>query len=312
MWRWLFRHMSMIFTCLSRVSWVTKRRLLWPDTRWVCPSASLPTPSPFPLWGAKGAVSRWRNGMGGWGMGGWGWGWSGWGRSPFNREKLQASQRLWLDWKAFCIWMRLSEGALQGGSEGGTHSPTCWAEEALWRRRGHTWLLQLDPFKETSGVTPVQGIIKIGLFLKKPRVTAVTDSLDLLTHGFTFTLPSCRTLWTHWKRSLASARKQAKTNKYFFLFSFFLFFFFWTGWKQCMAVDWRETCSSHMPEGRKLSAGQNLPSRLRGTWTVPLPQVPPTPSPVPHRIPHLPNLTPSSGSRLRCQIAALLLGAHLH
>ena len=226
MWRWLFRHMSMIFTCLSRVSWVTKRRLLWPDTRWVCPSASLPTPSPFPLWGAKGAVSRWRNGMGGWGMGGWGWGWSGWGRSPFNREKLQASQRLWLDWKAFCIWMRLSEGALQGESEGGTHSPTCWAEEALWRRRGHTWLLQLDPFKETSGVTPVQGIIKIGLFLKKPRVTAVTDSLDLLTHGFTFTLPSCRTLWTHWKRSLASARKQAKTNKYFFLFSFFLSFFF--------------------------------------------------------------------------------------
>ena len=72
-------------------------------------------------------------------------------------------------------------------------------------------------------MTPVQGIINIGLFLKKARVTAVTDSLDLLTHGFTFTLPSCRILWTHWKRSLASARKQAKINKYFFL-SFFSFF----------------------------------------------------------------------------------------
>ena len=40
---------------------------------------------------------------------------------------------------------------------------------------------QLDPFKETPGVTPVQGIIQMGLFLKKARVTAVTDSVDLLT-----------------------------------------------------------------------------------------------------------------------------------
>ena len=108
-----------------------------------------------------------------------------------------------------------------------------------------------------------------------------------------------------------------------------------------MALDWRETCSSHTPEGRKFSAEQNLPSRLRGTWTVPLPRVPPTPSPVPP--PHQPlslNLTPPppppatkvgpgrdrgmavlapvlichlwNHSRPRCQIAALLLGAHLH
>ena len=48
---------------------------------------------------------------------------------------------------------------------------------------------QLDPFKETAGVTPVQGIIQMGLFLKKARVTAVTDSEDFLTHGLTCTLP---------------------------------------------------------------------------------------------------------------------------
>ena len=46
-------------------------------------------------------------------------------------------------------------------------------------------------------------------------------------------------------------------------------------------MDWRETCSPRAPEGREFSAGQNLPSRLRGTGTVPSPRAPPTPSPVP-------------------------------
>ena len=46
-------------------------------------------------------------------------------------------------------------------------------------------------------------------------------------------------------------------------------------------MDWRETCSPRAPEGREFSAGQNLPSLLRGTGTVPSPRAPPTPSPVP-------------------------------
>lgn len=78
-------------------------------------------------------------------------------------------------------------------------------------------LLQLDPFKETSGVTPVQGILQMGPFLKKARVTVVTGSLDLLTHGLTCTLPSCQILWTRLKRSLASARKQAERNTHVFV-----------------------------------------------------------------------------------------------
>lgn len=38
-------------------------------------------------------------------------------------------------------------------------------------------------------MTPVQGIIEMGLFLRKARVTAVTGSVALLTHGLTCTLP---------------------------------------------------------------------------------------------------------------------------
>ena len=42
------------------------------------PRPPSPPPSPLPLHGAQGAVSRWRNGMAGWGWG-WGWGWEeGW------------------------------------------------------------------------------------------------------------------------------------------------------------------------------------------------------------------------------------------
>jgi len=42
----------------------------------------------------------------------------------------------------------------------------------------------------------------------------VTGTLDLLAHGFTCTLPSCQIFWTCWKRSLASARKQAEISKH--------------------------------------------------------------------------------------------------
>ena len=51
--------------------------------------------------------------------------------------------------------------------------------------------------KETSGVTPVQWIIKAGLFLKKAWVSAATDSRNFLAHGSTCTLPSCQILCTH-------------------------------------------------------------------------------------------------------------------
>ena len=107
--------------------------------------------------------------------------------------------------------------------------PACRTEEALWRRRrGHApdscnWA----PQGNFWGDSLVQGAIKIGLFLKKARVTAVTESLDLfLTHGLTCTLPSCQILWTRSKRSLAWARKQAEINKYVSLWLFFFFFFF--------------------------------------------------------------------------------------
>ena len=64
---------------------------------------------------------------------------------------------------------------------------------------------------------PVQGILQMGPFLKKARVTVVTGSLDLLTRGLTCTLPSCQILWTRLKRSLASARKQAERNTHVFV-----------------------------------------------------------------------------------------------
>ena len=55
--------------------------------------------------------------------------------------------------------------------------------------RSRPRLLQLDPFKETSGVTPVQGLTQMGLFLQKARVPAVTDPVDLSTRGLTCPLP---------------------------------------------------------------------------------------------------------------------------
>ena len=105
--------------------------------------------------------------------------------------------------------MKLSDEALQGEGGGGwrwgpqTIAPAgcrpaglpAGRPAGLRRPSGgggvtlRTPAAQLDPFKETPGVTPVQGIIQMGLFLKKARVTAVTDSVDLLTHGLTCTLP---------------------------------------------------------------------------------------------------------------------------
>ena len=106
-------------------------------------------------------------------------------------------------------WLRRPSG---GGGGGGATPPT----PATRAPQGNFW-----------GDSLVQGVIKIGLFLKKARVTAVTESLDLfLTHGLTCTLPSCQILWTRSKRSLAWARKQAEINKYGFVCVFFFFFFF--------------------------------------------------------------------------------------
>ena len=77
--------------------------------------------------------------------------------------------------------MKLSDEALQGESGGGWRwgpqtiapagLPAC-RPAGLRRPSGgggvtlRTPAAQLDPFKETPGVTPVQGIIRMGLFLK--------------------------------------------------------------------------------------------------------------------------------------------------
>lgn len=129
------------------------------------------------------------------------------------------------------------------------------------------------------GDSLVQGVIKVGLFLKKARVTAVTESLDLfLTHGLTCTLPSCQILWTLSKRSLAWARKQAKINKYVFV-CFFFFFFFEQGEND--AGPW---IREKLAPLTRVKAGSSQRERtclhfslLRGTWTGPLASHAPNP-----------------------------------